>query len=165
MSPSDAASKRRADASPAVMGGAHPSHCVMSRSAATRAATGPVDVRRWARRALSGLLAIALTGCGMGGAQPTLYRDDGYDAIQRDEAIIERERGVALGAEADACAGACRALAAICEAAERICSIAHDLREAPALERCGRARESCTESREHVARTCACRADDGASGS
>lgn len=109
---------------------------------------------RWA--ALCVAAAVVLGGCGMGGAQPTLYRDEGYEAIQRDEAVIERERAVALGAEADACADACRAVAAICDASERICSIAQDLQEADAFTRCSRARESCTEARHHVARTCTC---------
>lgn len=104
---------------------------------------------------------LALGGCGMAGAQPTLMTDQGYEAIQRDEALIERQRPEALGAEADACAGACRAVTAICEASERICAVAQDLQEADAFTRCARARTSCTESREHVARTCAC-AGEGA---
>lgn len=104
-------------------------------------------------------VAVALGACGMGGAQPTLYRDDGYAAIQHDEGIIERERTVALGAEADACTGACHAVTAICEASERICAVAQDLQEAQAFTSCSRARSSCTEAREHVARTCACDAD------
>lgn len=123
--------------------------------------TTKIEVRRdvQALRSIGLLVAVvAIGGCGMGGAQPTLYRDDGYEAIQRDEAVIERERAVALGAEADACAGACRAVIAICEAAERICAVAQDLQEAPAFARCSRARESCTEAREHVARTCDCEA-------
>jgi hypothetical protein len=106
--------------------------------------------------------AATLTGCGMAGAQPTLTGDEGYQAIQRDEAVIERERSVALGAESDACEGACRAVAAICEAKDRICAVAQDLQEADALTRCGRAQSSCTDSRAHVARTCACEADSGA---
>lgn len=109
--------------------------------------------------------SLALSGCGMAGAQPTLYRDDGYEAIQRDENVIERERAVALGAEADACHAACSAVTAICEASERICAVAQDLQEAPAFTRCSRARESCTEAREHVARTCTCSADAPPAGS
>jgi hypothetical protein len=105
--------------------------------------------------------ATALAGCGMAGAQPTLAADDGYQAIQRDEAVIERERSVTLGAEADACEGACGAVVAICEAKDRICTVAADLQEADALTRCARARESCTDSRAHVARTCACEPDAG----
>jgi len=118
----------------------------------------------WQRRTPLWLAAtIALSGCGMAGAQPTLYRDDGYEAMERDESVIERERAVALGAEADACHAACNAVTAICEASERICAVAQDLQEAPAFARCSRARESCTEAREHVARTCTCEASTSGS--
>ena len=106
----------------------------------------------------------ALSGCGMAGAQPTIYRDDGYGAIERDESVIERERVMALGAEADACNGACNAVTAICAASERICAVAQDLQEASAFTRCSRARESCAEAREHVARTCTCPAEGAGAG-
>ena len=116
----------------------------------------------WQRRTPLWLLAtIALIGCA--GAQPTLYRDDGYEAMERDESVIARERAVALGAEAEACNGACNAVIAICEASERICAVAQDLQEAQAFARCSRARESCTEAREHVARTCTCEASTSGS--
>jgi len=103
------------------------------------------------------VVAAALAGCGgaiQSGGESTVVRSDGYRDIELYEGRIDRDES-AMQSTAS-CPGACRAAASICDSAEHICAIARDLSEPDALARCSRARQSCRQAKEHVARSCSC---------
>lgn len=81
-----------------------------------------------------------LGGCGSSPLPPATHAH--FDAIQRQEAILESVRNDALEADRE-CDLRCPATARGCAAAQRICEIAGTVNDDDADARCARAKDRC----------------------
>jgi len=93
------------------------------------------------------LAVVALHGCGATEPRPATHAD--FEAIQRQEAILDEVQRDAL----EDCA--CDDIARGCAASARICEIAETVADADASARCRDAQDRCTQYRA-VARRCEC---------
>lgn len=100
----------------------------------------PFETMQWPLLSATLWLTLWLAGCGSLPPPPATHAH--FDAIQRQEAILESVRNDALEPDRE-CDARCPSTARGCVAAQRICEIAGTVTDDDADTRCSQAKDRC----------------------